>query len=52
MKPYHKLTIVRNRHRVRDLRIFRKLVEAYFQRSEYDTDGILVDWEETQAARP
>ena len=51
MKPYHKLTIVRNRHRVRDLRMFRERVEAYFERSEYGADGLLVDWEGTQAAR-
>ena len=51
MKPYNKLTILRNRHRVRDLRMFRQLVEAYFDRSESDTDGLAVDWEGAQAAR-
>lgn len=51
MKPYDKLTIVRNRHRARDLRRFRELVETYFERAESDTDGLLVDWEGAQAAR-
>ena len=37
MKPYDKLTIVRNRHRARDLRRFRELVEIYFERAEYES---------------
>ena len=51
MKPCDKLTIVRNRHRARDLRRFRELVETYFERAEYYTDGQPVDWEGAQAAR-
>jgi hypothetical protein len=51
MKPYDKLTIVRNRHRARDLRRFRELVETYFERAEYYADGMPVDWEGAQAAR-
>jgi hypothetical protein len=51
MKRYDKLTIIRNRHRARDLRMFRKLVETYFERSEYDADGLPVDWEGARAAR-
>ena len=51
MKPYDKLTIVRNRHRARDLRIFRELVESYFEQTEYVTDGLPVDWEGARAAR-
>ncbi len=51
MKPYNKLTIVRNRHRARDLHLFRKVVETYFERAEYHADGLPVDWEGAQAAR-
>ncbi len=52
MKPYDKLTIVRNRHRARDLRIFREWVEVYFERAEYDAqDDLPVDWKAVQAAR-
>ncbi len=51
MKPYDKLTILRNRHRVRDLRVFREVVEAYYERSEYDADNLQMDWEGAQAAR-
>ncbi len=51
MKPYNKLTIVRNRHRARDLHLFRKLVETYFERAEYYADGLPVDWEGAQSAR-
>lgn len=51
MKPYDKLTIVRNRHRARDLRRFRELVETYFERAEYVTDDLPVDWEGARAAR-
>ncbi len=51
MKPYDKLTIVRNRHRARDLRIFRELVETYFERAEYVADDLPVDWEGARAAR-
>jgi hypothetical protein len=51
MKHYDKLTVLRNRHRARDLRMFRKVVEEYFERSEYDSDGLPVDWEGAQTAR-
>ena len=51
MKPYHKLTIVRNRHRARDLRIFRELVESYFEQAEYVADDLPVDWEGARTAR-
>ena len=45
MKPYNKLTIVRNRHRARDLRRFRELVETYFEQAAYVTDDLPVDWD-------
>lgn len=51
MIPYNKLTIVRNRHRARDLRVFRELVETYFERAEYVSDDLPVDWEGARAAR-
>lgn len=51
MKPYDRLTILRNRYRVRDLRLFRTLVERFYERSEHGTDGFPVDWEGAQAAR-
>jgi hypothetical protein len=51
MIPYNKLTIIRNRHRARDLRIFRDLVETYFDRSEYVGEDMPVDWEGARAAR-
>jgi len=51
MKPYDKLTIVRNRQRARDLRVFRELVEVYFARAAYATDGLPVDWAGAQAIR-
>ena len=51
MKPYDKITIIRNRHRARDLRIFRDLVQTYFERSEHLTDDMLADWEGARAAR-
>jgi hypothetical protein len=51
MIPYDKLTIVRNRHRARDLRRFRELVETYFERAEYVVDDLPVDWEGARAAR-
>ncbi len=51
MKPYDKITIIRNRHRARDLRIFRELVQTYFERSERLTDDMLADWEGARAAR-
>jgi hypothetical protein len=51
MKPYDRLTIIRNRHRARDLRAFRELVEIYFERSEVALDDLPVDWEGARAAR-
>jgi len=51
MKPYDRITILRNRHRARDLRIFRELVQTYFERSERLTDDMLADWEGARAAR-
>jgi hypothetical protein len=51
MIPYDKLTIVRNRHRARDLRRFRELVETYFERGEYGPDDMPVDWDGMRAAR-
>ena len=51
MKPYDKITILRNRHRARDLRMFRELVQTYFERSERLTDDMLADWEGARAAR-
>ena len=51
MIPYDKLTIVRNRHRARDLRRFRGLVETYFEQAEYVADDLPADWEGARAAR-
>ncbi len=51
MKPHDKLTILRNRHRARDMRLFREAVEAYFDRTEYVADDLPVDWEGARAAR-
>jgi hypothetical protein len=51
MKPYDSLTIIRNRHRARDLRTFRNLVEIYFEQSEVALDDLPVDWEGARAAR-
>lgn len=51
MKPHDQLTIIRNRHRARELRVFRELVETYFERSERDVNDMPMDWEGAQAAR-
>ena len=51
MIPYDKLTIIRNRHRARDLVRFRDVVELYFERTEYVTDEHQLDWEGVRAAR-
>ena len=51
MKPYDKLTIIRNRHRTRDLRRFREVVETYFEQTEYVADDMPVDWDGARAAR-
>jgi hypothetical protein len=51
MKPHDRLTIIRNRHRARDLRIFRERVRVYFELFEYDTRDVPVDWDAVRAAR-
>jgi len=51
MKPCDRLTIVRNRHRARDLRIFRARVLAYFAQFEYDENDLPVDLEAVRALR-
>ncbi|MCL4866982.1 MAG: hypothetical protein KJZ47_13890, partial [Gemmatimonadales bacterium] len=51
MIPHHRLTIIRNRHRARELREFRGLVEDYFARLERDADGVPMDWDGAQVAR-
>ena len=51
MKPHDRLTIVRNLHRTRELRLFREQVETYFERSERDVNDVPMDWEGAQAAR-
>jgi hypothetical protein len=51
MKPHDQLTIIRNLHRSRELRLFRELVETYFVRSERDVNDVPMDWEGAQAAR-
>jgi hypothetical protein len=51
MKPHDQLTIVRNLHRTRELRLFRELVEIYFERSERDVHDVPMDWEGAQSAR-
>jgi hypothetical protein len=51
MLPSDNITILRNRHRARDLRRFRVMVETYFERAEYVTDDLPVDWEGARAAR-
>jgi len=51
MKPHHRIAILANRHRARELRAFRALVVDYFARMERDPDGLPFDWEGAQAAR-
>ena len=51
MLPHNKLTFIRNRHRSRELREFRDLVEVYFDRSERDSDDVAMDWHGAQEAR-
>lgn len=51
MLPHTQLTIIRNRHRARELREFRNRVEVYFERSERDADDMVMDWEGARAAR-
>jgi hypothetical protein len=51
IRPHDQLTIVRNLHRVRELRIFRELVETYFELSERDVNDVPRDWAGAQGAR-
>lgn len=51
MIPSDNITFLRNRHRARDLRRFRVMVETYFERAEYVADDLPVDWEGARAAR-
>jgi hypothetical protein len=51
VKPYDRLTIVRNRHRARELRVFRRLVYEYFVQSEYDVEDLPIDWAGAGATR-
>jgi len=51
MKPHDRLTIIRNRYRARDLRIFRARVEAYFDQVVDDGQDLPVDWQGVRAAR-
>jgi hypothetical protein len=51
MIPYDKLTIVRNRHRARELRRFRDALETYFERAEYVAPEMPVDWDGVRAVR-
>ena len=48
--PYDRLTFFRNRSRVRDLRLFRQLLEAYFE-AEDGADDHQVDWGAARATR-
>lgn len=51
MKPYDRVTIIRNRYRARDLRVFRARVEAYFDQFADDGGDLPVDWEGARIAR-
>src|SRR4026209_327475 len=51
LKPHDQLTLVRNLHRSRELRLFRDLVEIYFIRFERGANDVPMDWEGAQAAR-
>jgi len=51
MTPHHRITLLANRHRARELRDFRALVVDYFARAERDPDGVPFDWEGAQTAR-
>lgn len=51
MIPHHRLTILRNWQRSRELREFRGLVEDYYARLERDSAGEPMDWEGAQVAR-
>jgi len=51
MKPYDRVTIIRNRHRARDLRVFRARVQAYFEQVADDGEDLPVDWEGVRGSR-
>jgi hypothetical protein len=51
MKPYDRVTIIRNRARARDLRMFRARIRVYFEQFEYDPEEVPVDWDVVRAAR-
>lgn len=51
MHPHDRLTILPNLHRAHALRVFRGLVDEYFERSELDEDGEPLDHEGARAAR-
>ncbi|HET7039282.1 MAG TPA: hypothetical protein VFH97_05300 [Gemmatimonadales bacterium] len=51
MKPCDRVTILRNRVRARDLRLFRYRVREYFTLVEADADDQLVDWDGVRYAR-
>jgi hypothetical protein len=51
MIPANQLTIIRNLHRSRELREFRKWVEVYFERSDRDPDDVIFDAEGARTAR-
>lgn len=51
MIRYDKLTIIRNRQRVRELVRFREVVERFFEKSEYVADDQPLDWEGARVAR-
>ncbi|HXV85222.1 MAG TPA: hypothetical protein VD793_00910 [Gemmatimonadales bacterium] len=51
MQPYDRVTILRNRYRARDLRIFRARVQGYFELLAYESENQPADWEALRAAR-
>ena len=51
MIPATQLTIIRNLHRSRELREFRKWVEVYFELSDRDPDDVVFDAEGARTAR-
>lgn len=51
MIPATELTIIRNLHRSRELREFRKWVEVYFERADRDPDDVIFDAEGARTAR-
>jgi hypothetical protein len=51
MKPYDRVTVIRNRLRARDLRIFRGRVQDYFEQLESEAGNLPVDWDQVRAVR-